>query len=124
MAIQIEDTIYIIKNNPINRQQKRIAQKELEKIQYYCLPIISAYLDSEDKTDSLRLFAKEQYFKNALIANKGNIYVFADLDFFNSHYPTKSQINKKIKPNKKAVYSALLLFFIVFSVIVLSILLA
>lgn len=106
MALQLKDNFYIVHHNPVNRRQKKIAQKEFEKIQRELLPIVLIYLEEENKTDSLKLFAKEQYIKRITYANKGNIFVTADKRFFDKHFPTQNKIDSIVKPRKKALISA------------------
>lgn len=98
MSIQIKDTLYIIHHKPSNRKERRIAQKEYEKIQKSVLPIVFAYVQEENKTDSLRLRAKEEYLKWLPKANNGNIFVQADPFFFEKHFPTEKKIAEIIKP--------------------------
>lgn len=103
--LQVPETLYVLKYNPANRREKRIAQKEYAKIQKALLPIVFAYLQEENKTDALRLRAKEEYIKWIPKANSGNKFVLADPDFFNKHFPTKQRVKELITPPKKAINS-------------------
>lgn len=119
MAIKLNDHFIVLLRNPVNRKQKRQAQKEYEKVMKYAGTVVYAYLDTEEKTDSLRLFAKEQYIKNVKIANEGNVFVRADANFFNDHFPTEEKIKEIISPSSNAKISALIIFLIIV-VIILS----
>lgn len=119
MALQLNETLYVVHHKPVNRQQKKIAQKELEKIQREVLSIVITYLEEENKTDELRLLAKEQYLRRVKVANKGNVFITADPYFFDTHFPTKSKIDQIIKPSKKASISAIILVSIISVVIAL-----
>lgn len=123
MSIQIKDTLYIIHHNPSNRKERRIAQKECEKIQKTVLPIVFAYMQSEHKTDSLRLRAKEEYIKWIPKANNGNIFVEADPMFFDRHFPTEKRIAEVIKPPvrvKQATYFLLAVLAIIVTAVLVS----
>lgn len=109
MAIKLNETLYIVHHKPVNRQQRKIAQKELEKIQREVLSIVLSYLEEENKTDELRLLAKEHYLKRVKVANKGNNFITADPYFFDTHFPTKRKIDQITKPSKKASVSAIIL---------------
>lgn len=113
MAIKVKDNIYVIHYKPSNRQEKRIAQKEYEKINKQLLPIVYTYLESDEKDDNLRLFAKDEYIRRCRIANEGNTFVTADPRFFDVHFPTQKRINKIIKPKRNAVYGAIIIAIII-----------
>lgn len=107
MAFTVPENLYVIHYKPSNRKEKRSAQKEYEKIQYHVLPVVLTYLETSDKTDDLRLLARDEYMKRCTIANKGNVFVTADPFFFGRHFPTTKQVNKIIRPNNKAKYAAI-----------------
>lgn len=109
MALQLNETLYVVHHKPVNRQQKKIAQKELEKIQREVLSIVITYLKEENKTDELRLLAKEQYLRRVKVANRGNLFITADPYFFDTHFPTKRKIDQITKPSYKASVSAIIL---------------
>lgn len=123
MALEVKDTIYVVIADPVNRQQKRIAQKEYEKIEKSCMPIVLTYLEEKVKTDDLRLWAKEEYIKWAKSANTGNKFIKADLKFFDKHFPTKEQIKEIIKPKKSQKYPAYAIVAIVLIITLLCFLL-
>lgn len=119
MALIVPDNLYVIHCNPVNRHEKRAAQKEYEKIQYHVLPLVLTYLETENKTDELRLLARDEYIKRCKLANKGNTFVTADPFFFGRHFPTTEKIKQIIKPRRQASYAA-----IVISAIILLMILA
>lgn len=109
MALKVADNVLVILENPINRKEKRKAQKEYEKISHHVMPVVLAYLQEENKTDDLRKFAKDEYIKRCKPANTGNVFVMADPHFFDKHFPTKEQIDKIIKPRPMARISAFII---------------
>lgn len=99
--------LYVIKKLPVNRQQKRIAEKEYQKINHYVLPTILAYHETEKKTDELKLIAQTEFLKHSHKANSGNIFVMVNKNFFEDNYPTKIQLKERIKPSLSERSSAI-----------------
>lgn len=89
----------------------------MDKIQRECWPVIFAYAETKEKTDSLRLLAKDKFIRNAKVANKGNIFVEANLFFFQEFFPTKENIEKIVKPRKSQKYAAFAIITIILIII-------
>lgn len=123
MGVVIPHALYRIKYNPVNRKQKRMAQKEMDKIQKECWPVIFAYAETENKDDKLRLLARDEFIKRAKVANKGNIFVEANPFFFGEYFPTKDNIQQIIKPKKSQKYAGILIAAVIFILILLALLL-
>lgn len=119
MSIQAPNSLYVVLREATNRREKRIAQKELEKIQKSLLPILFSYSQQENKTDSLRLKAKEEYIKWIPKANNGNIFIKADPFFFDKNFPTKKAMEEYIKPTKQVKKSAIILVLILTGFVIL-----
>lgn len=119
MGLVIPHQLYRIKHNPVNRKQKRIAQKEMDKIQRECWPVIFAYAETKEKTDSLRLLARDKFIRHAKVANKGNIFVEANLFFFQEFFPTKENIEKIVKPRRSQKYAAFAIVAVILIIIAL-----
>src|SRR5699024_897291 len=93
------------------------AQKEYDKIKHHCMPVVYTYLEIENKTDDIRLFARDEYIKRCTHANKGNVFVTADPHFFGNHFPTAAKIKEIIKPKPMARYSAIAIIAIILMII-------
>lgn len=101
MKKELPGPVYVLKRMPANRQQKRISQKELEKVQRICLPIVITFMEDEKKNDDTRKIAHDHFIKMCRQANRGNVYIFANDQFFDKHFPTKERLKEQITPPAK-----------------------
>lgn len=118
--------LYSFKMVPLNRQQKRLAEKEYDKINKIMMPIIYGYLSTCEET----MGYDNQEFKKACMtsfvesiprAEQGNRFIKVNKDFFAKFVPPFSEriqeVDENKYDNKQRIYA-----YIIIAIIVLLIL--
>lgn len=107
MSVPQIDTrgLYNIQYKPVNRQQKRIAEKEFDKINKVMMPIIYGYLSTCEESMGF----ENQEFKKACItkfieaiplAERGNEFIKVNRDFFAKFVPPFSETAGVVEKRK------------------------
>lgn len=125
--IQIDTrALYNVVVKPVNRYQKRIAEKEFEKINKVMMPIIYGYLATCEESMGF----ENQEFKKLCItkfisaipnAERGNNFIKVNRDFFARFIPpfseTLSVVETKKYENRQRIIAISIILFVVMMLI-------
>lgn len=116
--------LFDIRYRPINREQKRIAEKEYEQIKKVMVPIIYGYLATCEETmgfdnPDFKKACMTSFISSIPKAQAGNKIVFVNRDFFARFVPPFSETiqvvqEKKYSKRRKMIAIGIIIFVVLF----------